>query len=204
MQMTSMKGSATFRRAFSAQTAPIKACQQFRGKPDPVYGEEPFKRVRDAAAAALTAIYNTPAPSAGGMGARMQGFGGNGGGGGGGGAVNTVQPGPPVSSGQMQGIGGTYQGAQKKKGILAGAWSAAAKGFQQGMSGVTPAAPSQVPNRSLPPGVQPTQQWSYASNRGDPRCVCGARTLLHRTRCSLFLHALLSPHSLSPSLTRRT
>ena len=173
-QQTALKGSATFRRAFSAQTQPIKECLQFRGKPDPVYGEEPYKRVRDAATAALSAIYNTPAASTqGGMGRSMQGFGGTGGGGGGG-VVNAVQPGPPVSTGRMQGIGSTYTGPAKKSGILAGAWNAAAAGFKAGMasSGVTPAAPSQTPGRSLPPGVQPNAQWSYASNRGgDTRCV---------------------------------
>lgn len=111
-----------FKRAVSQDSAAIGAIKdalQFRGPPDPARGDEINVRVRTAAKEALDAVYSdTPSSSAE--------YGGGGGGGGGsvsasgggfsssyapspygapGGVPRGVAPGPPVSTGRMQGIG---------------------------------------------------------------------------------------------------
>jgi hypothetical protein len=91
--------------------ASIKEALQFRGPPDPVRGDEPYARVREAAKEALDAIYSdTPADqssasppfatsvsSSYGPSPHQQGYGGGGGGGGGGGAAGGAR--------RMDGIG---------------------------------------------------------------------------------------------------
>ena len=43
------QGRPEFKRDLQRNTAPIKECLQFRGPPDPLRGDEIYKRVRDAA-----------------------------------------------------------------------------------------------------------------------------------------------------------
>ena len=111
----------------------IKACGDFRGPPDPLRGNEPYRRVHEGAKEAMEAIFDSSAPTgsaAGGAGTRTTGFGSasssqyppaSGGSGRGVGALtgSTALPGqpgydpsspmhaPPVSSGNMVGFGST-------------------------------------------------------------------------------------------------
>lgn len=74
-----------FKRAVAQDpraVAAIKECLQFRGPPDPVRGEEPYQKVRDAAKEALEAVYSdTPSSSDAGAGPGPGTYAGIGGGG---------------------------------------------------------------------------------------------------------------------------
>ena len=69
----SQTGAPQFRRNLCRQLPAIKACLQFTGPPDPLRGDEPYKKVRDAAKEAIDAVTNDaapPPPNAGGACAR--------------------------------------------------------------------------------------------------------------------------------------
>ncbi|TYZ59745.1 hypothetical protein PybrP1_009820 [[Pythium] brassicae (nom. inval.)] len=69
-------GRVDFKREMQKHIPTIKECLQFRGPPDPLKGDEYYRRVRDSAKDVLDAIYDTDsAPGLGGMGmsARIQG-----------------------------------------------------------------------------------------------------------------------------------
>uniref|UniRef100_K3W835 ENTH domain-containing protein n=1 Tax=Globisporangium ultimum (strain ATCC 200006 / CBS 805.95 / DAOM BR144) TaxID=431595 RepID=K3W835_GLOUD len=71
-------GRVDFKREMQKHIPTIKECLQFRGPPDPLKGDEYYRRVRDSAKDVLDAIYDTDnAPGLGGMGmsARIQGVG---------------------------------------------------------------------------------------------------------------------------------
>ncbi|KAF1317775.1 hypothetical protein FI667_g14521, partial [Globisporangium splendens] len=79
-QATSVaRGASTLSDEIAKKHIPtIKECLQFRGPPDPLKGDEYYRRVRDSAKEVLDAIYDTDnAPGLGGMGmsARIQGVG---------------------------------------------------------------------------------------------------------------------------------
>ncbi|RLN15249.1 hypothetical protein BBJ28_00023805, partial [Nothophytophthora sp. Chile5] len=72
------EGRVDFKREMQKHIPTIKECLQFRGVPDPLKGDEYYRRVRDTAKDCLDAIYDTDnAPGLGGMGmsARIQGVG---------------------------------------------------------------------------------------------------------------------------------
>ncbi|GLD92007.1 hypothetical protein PINS_up000540 [Pythium insidiosum] len=72
------EGRVDFKREMQKHIPTIKECLQFRGPPDPLKGDEYYRRVRDAAKECLDAIYDTDnTPGLGGMGmsARIQGVG---------------------------------------------------------------------------------------------------------------------------------
>ncbi|KAF1776403.1 Armadillo-type fold [Phytophthora cactorum] len=74
------EGRVDFKREMQKHIPTIKECLQFRGVPDPLKGDEYYRRVREAAKEVLDAIYDTDnAPGLGGMGmsARIQGVGAN-------------------------------------------------------------------------------------------------------------------------------
>ena len=52
-----------FRRHLARHTDAVKACLQFRGPPDPLRGDEPYRKVHTAAKEALEAILDTSAPA---------------------------------------------------------------------------------------------------------------------------------------------
>eukprot|EP01038_Epipyxis_sp_PR26KG_P006052 gene6052-8333_t len=71
-------GRAEFKKEMARNIEPIKECLQFRGPPDPLRGDEIYKRVRDVAKEALEAIYDSQMPvttSAVAAGNRIQGMG---------------------------------------------------------------------------------------------------------------------------------
>ena len=73
-----------FRRSAQRHADAIKACLQFRAPADPLRGDEPARRVRDAAKDALEAIFDNSMPTHGsGGGGGMSGVSGGGGGAGG-------------------------------------------------------------------------------------------------------------------------
>ena len=55
-------GRADFKKEMSRNVEPIKECLQYRGPPDPLRGDEIYKRVRDAAKEAIDAIYDSNMP----------------------------------------------------------------------------------------------------------------------------------------------
>ena len=55
-------GRADFKKDMSRNVEPIKECLQYRGPPDPLRGDEIYKRVRDAAKEAIDAIYDSNMP----------------------------------------------------------------------------------------------------------------------------------------------
>nr|CCA20332.1 conserved hypothetical protein [Albugo laibachii Nc14] len=72
------EGRADFKREMQRHIPVIKECLQFRGPPDPLKGDEYYRRVREAAKECLDAIYDTDtATGLGSMGisARIQGVG---------------------------------------------------------------------------------------------------------------------------------
>ncbi|KAE9026138.1 hypothetical protein PR003_g11433 [Phytophthora rubi] len=119
------EGRVDFKREMQKHIPTVKECLQFRGVPDPLKGDEYFRRVREAAKEVLDAIYDTDnAPGLGGMGmsARIQGVGAtpndNGAGGGGSGWSSKIWGGknsndnalPPPPMGGFNG-GAPPQGA---------------------------------------------------------------------------------------------
>jgi hypothetical protein len=100
MKQVARGGRIEFRRALQRQNAAVKAEQSFKGPPHPLLGDEPYRKVRDAAKDALEAMFaSEPAPShssqANQMGNRIAGYSGGSGGGGGGSDPRF----PPPSSG---------------------------------------------------------------------------------------------------------
>ena len=107
-------GRPDFKRDMQRNTAPVKECLQFRGPPDPLRGDEIYKRVRDAAKECMDAIFDTstaPASTASsGIGSRIRGMGGGEGSseGGGGGYSGGGGSGYSGASGGGGGGGGGY------------------------------------------------------------------------------------------------
>lgn len=58
VKQVSKGGRGEFRRSMQRHAEHIKACLQFRGPPDPLKGDEPYRRVRDTAKEALEAVYD--------------------------------------------------------------------------------------------------------------------------------------------------
>ena len=64
MKHVAKGGRMDFRRSLQKRNDEVKAALQFKGPPDPLRGDEPYRRVRDAAKEALEAMFdNTPPPS---------------------------------------------------------------------------------------------------------------------------------------------
>lgn len=63
MKQVSKSGRMEFRRHLARHTDVVKACLQFRGPPDPLRGDEPYRKVHTAAKEALEAILDTSAPA---------------------------------------------------------------------------------------------------------------------------------------------
>jgi hypothetical protein len=55
-------GRAEFKKDMGRFVGPIKDCLQFKGVPDPLRGDEPYKRVRDLAKDTLEAIFDSQMP----------------------------------------------------------------------------------------------------------------------------------------------
>ena len=74
MKLVSKGGRLEFRRALQRQNESVKVCLQFKGPPDPLRGDEPYRKVKDAAKDALEAMFDSSAaPSAGSGAAAMSG-----------------------------------------------------------------------------------------------------------------------------------
>lgn len=72
MALVAKTGRMEFRRALQRQNEAVKQCLQFKGPPDPLRGDEPYRKVKDAAKDALEAMFDsTPAAAGGGAGAAM-------------------------------------------------------------------------------------------------------------------------------------
>ncbi|CAH0516814.1 unnamed protein product [Peronospora belbahrii] len=74
------EGRVDFKREMQKHIPTVKECLQFRGVPDPLKGDEYYRRVRESAKECLDAIYDTdnaPGLSGMGMSARIQGVGAN-------------------------------------------------------------------------------------------------------------------------------
>lgn len=56
-------GRAEFKKEMGRNIEAIKECLQYRGPPDPLRGDEIYKRVRDAAKEAIDAIYDSQMPT---------------------------------------------------------------------------------------------------------------------------------------------
>ena len=57
-------GRLEFKRDLSRNVGPVKECLQFRGPPDPLRGDEIYKRVRDLAKETVDAIFDSQMPVA--------------------------------------------------------------------------------------------------------------------------------------------
>lgn len=55
-------GRADFKKEMARNLDPVKECLQYKGPPDPLRGDEIYKRVRDAAKEALDAIFDSQMP----------------------------------------------------------------------------------------------------------------------------------------------
>ena len=142
MALVCKTGRMEFRRALQRQNEAVKQCQQFKGPPDPLRGDEPYRKVREAANEALQAMFDSsPAAGAGGgagaaMSSRITGMSGGGAAAGpayppagGGGGFSTALPGQPgydpsspmhsapVTSGTMQSFG-NYDPGKETSGAL--------------------------------------------------------------------------------------
>jgi len=70
MKLVAKGGRMEFRRALQRGNENVKACLQFKGPPDPLRGDEPYRKVKDAATGALEAMFDSSsAPSGAGGGA---------------------------------------------------------------------------------------------------------------------------------------
>ena len=77
-------GRAEFKRDMARNTDAIKECLQFKGPPDPLRGDEFYRRVRDMAKETLDAIFDSQLPvTTSAVSSRITAFGGGGEGGGG-------------------------------------------------------------------------------------------------------------------------
>eukprot|EP00629_Pelagomonadales_sp_RCC1024_P009352 CAMPEP_0119264170 /NCGR_PEP_ID=MMETSP1329-20130426/3325_1 /TAXON_ID=114041 /ORGANISM="Genus nov. species nov., Strain RCC1024" /LENGTH=208 /DNA_ID=CAMNT_0007263915 /DNA_START=114 /DNA_END=737 /DNA_ORIENTATION=+ len=76
-------GAPAFRKDLCRQLPAIKDCLHFTGPPDALRGDDPYRRVREAAREAVEAVTHDPGGGGGapGLGRRMEGFAGDGGGG---------------------------------------------------------------------------------------------------------------------------
>jgi hypothetical protein len=78
---TVREGRPEFKRNMGKHVNEIKACLEFRGPPDPLRGDEPYRKVRHAARETLDAIFESSAPQTSNSSAlnatktRIQGFG---------------------------------------------------------------------------------------------------------------------------------
>ena len=70
-------GRPDFRMELHRNHVDIKACQGFKGPPDPLRGDAPYQRVRDEAKECMNAIFNAPAIRPGGQAVvgRIEGYG---------------------------------------------------------------------------------------------------------------------------------
>ena len=97
------KGAPQFKQQMVRRLPVIKDCQQFSGPPDPLRGDEPYRKVRVAAKDAIEALtsddYEQPAQS-------MQGFSG------GGDAYNDGPANYPPQRGRMEGFGNSIPEAE--------------------------------------------------------------------------------------------
>jgi hypothetical protein len=59
MKLVSKGGRMEFKRALQRQNEAVKACQQFKGPPDPLRGDEPYRKVKEAAKDALEAMFDS-------------------------------------------------------------------------------------------------------------------------------------------------
>ena len=145
-------GRPEFKRQMQRHKEAIKACADFRGPPDPLRGNEPYKKVQDASREALEAIFDAsgPAPTAG---TRISGISGGGGG----------IP-PPLAGG---GGGGGRPGGPLPYGVGGG-------GGAGGMSTALPGQPGYDPNSPMhaPPSSTGTMQ---GFGNYDPTKVRGIR-----------------------------
>ncbi len=66
MKLVSKGGRMEFKRALQRQNEAVKQCLQFKGPPDPLRGDEPYRKVKDAAKDALEAMFASDAPAGGG------------------------------------------------------------------------------------------------------------------------------------------
>jgi len=57
-------GRPDFKRDFARLTEPIRDCLQYRGPPDPLRGDQIYRRVQEVAKEALDAIYDSEVPNA--------------------------------------------------------------------------------------------------------------------------------------------
>lgn len=78
MKNVAKSGRMEFRRSLQRHNEQVKACLSFKGPPDPLKGDEPYRKVRDAAKDALEAMFdnNAPAGGAGQLSGRITGMGG--------------------------------------------------------------------------------------------------------------------------------
>ena len=57
MKLVAKSSRPEFRRALQRGNEAVKACLQFKGPPDPLRGDEPYRKVKDAAKEALEAMF---------------------------------------------------------------------------------------------------------------------------------------------------
>ena len=62
MQSVCRTGRPEFKRDMGRNTDAIKECLQFKGEPDPLRGDEIYRRVREMAKETLEAIFDSQAP----------------------------------------------------------------------------------------------------------------------------------------------
>ena len=62
LQHVCRNGRPEFKKDIGRNLEPIKECLQFKGPPDPLRGDEIYKRVRDLAKETLEAIFDSQAP----------------------------------------------------------------------------------------------------------------------------------------------
>ena len=70
-------GSPNWRRAWQRNTDKLRDAQQFRGPPDPIYGDAPYQQVRKAAKDAMHAVFAQSAVDSAPIRNKIKGFGGD-------------------------------------------------------------------------------------------------------------------------------
>ena len=129
MKQVARSGRGEFRRALQRHKDAVKACADFRGPPDPLKGNEPYRKVHDASKEAMEVMFEAAGHhagggahggggfgSAGGVAARTTGFSGGGGPGGPGSGGGAYPAAPAGSSPFPSGGGG---GAAARPGYAA-------------------------------------------------------------------------------------
>ncbi len=108
-------GRNEFRRTIQRHVEAIKACQSFKAPLDPLRGDEPSRKVKDAAKDALEAAFDTSsAATGGGSGGKMVGVGSGGGGSASGGAGGGASAGPAFPPAYPSGASG--EGERERRG----------------------------------------------------------------------------------------